>query len=324
MLAVPPCAAPAPRCLSTVAVGAAHAHTAACSRGERGLHAVRAASCRWVLALDRRAPRHVQTSECVKPCDYALGGVERCQLAGTRVPHSSQRRRRTCVAAQRAAVPNTTCAGCTVAASPLIASGLNMLLPGRPCAVGLACAAARALRLADARTLRQVDACSRRWACGCARQLRFPRAQRAAGVARRRRLEALFCWSGAVPLPRAELPRWCGTVNLTAWRRSLACSWLLRRFALAAEHRRRALAAATGARRPFPACCKPHRAAGGVEGSRAATAKPRLARLWGRCTHFCVGSETPRGMRNAGRALLCVHNASSHVSHACPRGDVAA
>jgi hypothetical protein len=39
---------------------------------------------------------------------------------------------------------------------------------------------------------------------------------------------------------------------------------------------------------------------------------------------LCVGSETARGMRNAGRALLCVHGASSHVSHACPRGDVAA
>jgi hypothetical protein len=181
--AVPPCAAPASRCLTTVAVGAAHAHTAACSRGERGLHAGRAASRRWVLTLDQCAPRHVQTSECAKPCDYALGGCARCQLAGTRVPHSSQRRRRTCVAAPRAEVPNTTCAGSAVAASPLIASGLIMLLLRRPCAVRLACAAARALRLADARTLRQADACSRRWACACARRLRFPRAQRAGGVA---------------------------------------------------------------------------------------------------------------------------------------------
>jgi hypothetical protein len=181
--AVPPCAARAVRCLLTVAVGAAHAHTAACSRGERGLHAGRAASRRWVLTLDQCAPRHVQTSECAKPCDYALGGCARCQLAGTRVPHSSQRRLRTCVAAQRAAVPNTTCAGSDVAASLLIASGLIMLLPGRPCAVGLACAAARALRQADARTLRQADACSRRCSCACARQLRFPRAQRAGDVA---------------------------------------------------------------------------------------------------------------------------------------------
>jgi hypothetical protein len=230
----------------------------------------------------------------------------------------------TCVAAPRAAVPNTASAGSAVAASPLIASGPIVLLSGRPCADGLACAAARALRLADARTLRQADACSRRWACACARQLRFTRAQRAGGVARRRRLEALFRWSGAVPVPLAELPRWCGTVNVTAWRRSLACSWLLRRFALAVEHRRRALAAAIGARRPSLACCKPPRAAGGVEGSRAATSKPRLARLWRRCTHFCVGSETPRGLRNAGRALLCMSIATSHVSRACPRAGATA
>jgi hypothetical protein len=153
-----------------------------------------------------------------------------CHLAGTTDLFQPQRCRRTCVAAPRAEVPNTTCAGSAVAASPLIASGLIMLLSGRPCAVGLACAAARALRLADARTLRHSNACPRRWACACARQLRFTRAQRAGGVARRRRLEALFWWSGAVPVPRAELARWCGTVAVTPGRRTIACTWLLRRF----------------------------------------------------------------------------------------------
>jgi hypothetical protein len=94
--------------------------------------------------------------------------------------------------------------------------------------------------------------------------------------------------------------------------------------ALAVEHRRRALAAATAAGRPSPACCKPSRAAWTVKVSRATPGEPRRPRPWRRSTHFCVGSETPRGMRNAGRALLCMSTATSHVLHACPRGNVAA
>jgi hypothetical protein len=229
-----------------------------------------------------------------------------------------------CVAAPRAAVPNTASAGSAVATAPLIASGLIVLLLGRPCAGGLACAAACALRQADARTLRQADAWARHSSCALARRLRLPRAQRSGDDALRRRLEALFCWSGAAPVPRAELLRWCERVHVTACRRSFACATLLRRFALAVEHRRRALAAATGARRTCSACCKPLRAVGTARRRHAEPAESGIARPWRRCTPFCVGSETAREMRNAGRAFLCVYSAASYVPHACPRGGVAA
>ena len=90
--------------------------------------------------------------------------------------------------------------------------------------------------------------------------------------------------------------------------------------ALAVEHRRRALGAATGARSTSPACCKPPHTAVAACRSRAAPAEPGMERSWRRCTPFCVGSETARGMRNAGRAFLYVYSASSHVLHARPRG----
>ena len=162
---VPPCAAPASRCLTIEGVGAARDHHVACSRGERGLHAIRAASHRWVLTLAEWLSHRVQSGK-----HAILGDDSRCRCAqphldGSRDPICAQRRRMTCVAAPRAAVPNTTCAGSAVATVPFIASGVFMLLPGWPCAGGLACAAARALRLADAGTLRQAGACVRRGSC---------------------------------------------------------------------------------------------------------------------------------------------------------------
>ena len=160
--AVPPCAAPTVRCLITAAVGAAHAHNATCSRGKRGLITVRAATRRWVLALVRCAPRRAQSTKRGSRQCCGVSGCARCLVAGIRVPHSPQRRRRTCVAAPLAAVPNTASAGFAATTAPLIASGLMKLVPGRPCAGGLACASTRALRLADARTLRQADAWARR------------------------------------------------------------------------------------------------------------------------------------------------------------------
>jgi hypothetical protein len=140
----------------------------------------------------------------------------------------------------------------------------------------------------------------------------------------RRRLEALFCWSGAVSIPRAELVRWCGTVAVTMGGARLHAHGCCVVLALAVEHRRRALAAATGARRPSPACCKPTCTAGTACQSRGAPAEPGMERSWRRCTHFCVGSETARGMRNAERAFLCVSTVSSHVPRTCPGGNVAA
>ena len=94
--------------------------------------------------------------------------------------------------------------------------------------------------------------------------------------------------------------------------------------ALPVEHRRRALGAAIGARRTFSACCKTLRTAGTARRRHAAPAEPGMERSRRRCTHFCVGSETAREMRNAGRAFLCVSTASSHVPHTCTRGVVAA
>jgi hypothetical protein len=157
---VPPCAAPASRCLTTASVGAARDHHVACSHGERGLPAIRAASRRWVLALDRCAPHHVQSQEPLKRRGCGLRGCAECHLAGTEDLFPTQRRCVSCVAAPRAAVPNIASAGSAVATAPLIAYGRFMLLPGRPRTGGLACAAVRALQQADARTLRQTNA---RW-----------------------------------------------------------------------------------------------------------------------------------------------------------------